>query len=84
MYYVHDKRVAVVGLGRSGVAASRLLSVRGAQVVATDDKTQDNLAGFLNTAKSLPNVQLALGGLSAEAILNADLIVVSPGVPFEH
>jgi len=84
MYYVHDKRVAVVGLGRSGVAAARLLSVRGAQVVVTDDKSPDQLDRFLQTAKGLPNVQMALGGISAEAVLNADLVVVSPGVRFDH
>jgi UDP-N-acetylmuramoylalanine--D-glutamate ligase len=84
MYYVHDKRVAVVGLGRSGAAAARLLSVRGAQVVVTDDKPAEKLEGFLQTARALPGVQLALGGLSAEAVLNADLVVVSPGVPVDH
>ncbi len=84
MYYVHDKRVAVVGLGRSGAAAARLLSVRGAQVVVTDDKPADRVGGFLQAAKALPGVQLALGGISAEAVLNADLVVVSPGVPIDH
>ena len=84
MYFVHDKRVTVVGLGRSGVAAARLLSVRGAQVTVTDDRNAGQLEGFLETARSLPNVQLSLGGVSSEAVLNADLVVVSPGVPFDH
>ncbi len=84
MVYVNDKRVAVLGLGRSGLAAAKLLSVRGAQVIVADDKTPDKLTRYLEAAQNLPNVQLALGGLSADAVLNSDLIVVSPGFSIQH
>lgn len=83
MYYVHNKTVAVVGLGRSGVAAAKLLSVRGAQVVVADDKSPDKLGTFLPGLKNLP-VTLVLGGVPSEALTPCDLVVVSPGVKSTH
>ncbi len=83
MYYVHNKTVAVVGLGRSGVAAAKLLSVRGAQVLVADDKTPDKLGDSLAPLKSLP-VTLVLGGIPVEALTQCDLVVVSPGVKSSH
>jgi UDP-N-acetylmuramoylalanine--D-glutamate ligase len=74
------KRVAVVGLGASGVAAARLCLRRGARVVATDTKPEGELS---DEAKSLASVGavLALGGHSEAKLSEVDLIVVSPGVP---
>ncbi len=83
MIYVHNKQVAVIGLGRSGLAAARLLSVRGAQVVILDEKTPEKLGAWIDKAKDLP-VKLSLGQIDLAAILNSDLVVVSPGVPFDH
>jgi UDP-N-acetylmuramoylalanine--D-glutamate ligase len=83
LYYVHNKTVAVVGLGRSGVAAAKLLSVRGAQVLVADDKTPDKLGDSLAPLKSLP-VTLVLGGIPVEALTQCDLVVVSPGVKSSH
>lgn len=70
MLDVKGKRVVVVGLGASGVAACRLLVSRGARVVATDKRAD---------VASIPGVTMALGDHAAVA--DADLVVVSPGVP---
>jgi UDP-N-acetylmuramoylalanine--D-glutamate ligase len=83
LYYVHNKTVAVVGLGMSGVAAAKLLVVRGAQVVIVDDKTPDKLAEPLAALKGLP-VSLVLGGITPEVLAPCDLVVVSPGIRFNH
>ncbi|HVM32376.1 MAG TPA: UDP-N-acetylmuramoyl-L-alanine--D-glutamate ligase [bacterium] len=83
MIYVHNKQVAVIGLGRSGLAAARLLSVRGAQVVVIDEKTPEKLGAWIDKAKELP-LKLSLGQMDLAAILNSDLVVTSPGVPFDH
>jgi len=80
---VHNKTVAVVGLGKSGVAAAKLLSVRGAQVVVADDKAPEKLGEYLSGLKGLP-VSLILGGVPPETLTHCDLVVVSPGVPFNH
>jgi UDP-N-acetylmuramoylalanine--D-glutamate ligase len=84
MNNVNGKRVAVIGLGRSGYAAARLLSVHGAQVVVLDDKTPEKLLAFIEKAGDLSHVRLVLGGIEAREVVNSDLVVVSPGVPFDH
>jgi UDP-N-acetylmuramoylalanine--D-glutamate ligase len=84
MQYVHGKQVAVIGLGRSGLAAARLLSVHGAHVAILDDKSPEKLAPFLEKAKGLPHVRLLPGGVDPMALSNADLVVSSPGVPARH
>ena len=84
MHYVHGKQVAVIGLGRSGFAAARLLSVHGAHVVILDDKTPEKLSAWIEKAKDLGHVQLMLGGIDPTTILGSDLVVTSPGVPFNH
>jgi UDP-N-acetylmuramoylalanine--D-glutamate ligase len=73
------KRVLVVGLGRSGIAAALLCAARGARVTVTDKRSQAGLGAAL---VQLPaGVTHELGGHRAESFLGADLIVVSPGVP---
>ncbi|HET9870595.1 MAG TPA: UDP-N-acetylmuramoyl-L-alanine--D-glutamate ligase, partial [bacterium] len=83
MIYVHNKQVAVIGLGRSGLAAARLLAVRGAQVVVIDEKTPEKLGPWIDKARDLP-LKLSLGRMDLAAILSSDLVVTSPGVPFDH
>ncbi len=70
------RRVLVVGLGRSGVAAASLCLSRGARVTGTDTRTDAELS---EEARRLP-LERVLGG--HELDFGAfDLIVVSPGVP---
>ena len=75
------KKVIVVGLGLSGIAAVRFLHKRGAQVSVTDIKPEGQLTHALSQLEGLP-VDLYLGGHPLERFLNADLIILSPGVPF--
>jgi UDP-N-acetylmuramoylalanine--D-glutamate ligase len=84
MRYVHGKQVAVIGLGRSGFSAARLLSVHGAHVVILDDKTPEKLADWIEKAKDMAHVRLMLGGVEPATVLNSDLVVTSPGVPSNH
>ena len=84
MIYVHGKQVAVIGLGKSGFAAARLLSVHGAHVVILDDKTPEKLSVWIERAKELSNTHLMLGGIEATTVLHSDLVVTSPGVPYKH
>jgi UDP-N-acetylmuramoylalanine--D-glutamate ligase len=77
---VRGKRVVVVGLGASGVAAARLCLRRGARVTATDAKPREGLS---EAARALEGegAELAVGGHAAARLSEADLVVVSPGVP---
>ena len=75
------KKVTVVGLARSGAGAARLLAELGAVVTVTDRKSERELS---DAAKQLPaSVRYCLGGHPAAIFEQADLIVVSPGVPLD-
>jgi UDP-N-acetylmuramoylalanine--D-glutamate ligase len=73
------KRVVIVGLGASGVAAARLCARRGARVVANDSKPYGE---WSNAARALAalGVEPLAGGHPSDAFASADLVVVSPGV----
>jgi UDP-N-acetylmuramoylalanine--D-glutamate ligase len=71
------KRVIVVGLGKSGIAAAALCRARGASVVGTDSAPLDKLAPG---AREL-GIELRVGGHTGVDFERADVIVVSPGVP---
>jgi len=76
---LNGKRVLVVGLGRSGIAAAQLCATRGARVTVTDRRDAAALGGAL---AALPaGVTRELGGHRREAFTTAELIVLSPGVP---
>ena len=84
MIELSGRRVVVVGLGASGVAAARLCAARGATVVATDTKPMGDLQPGVQkqcAALTEAGVELALGGHGGARIESADLVVVSPGVP---
>jgi UDP-N-acetylmuramoylalanine--D-glutamate ligase len=74
------KKVLVVGLARTGAAAAQFLSKRGAKVKVSDAKTAAELAPFLGPLQGL-SVEWELGGHTESFFADADLIVMSPGVP---
>src|SRR5512134_442847 len=79
---VAGKRVVVVGLARSGIAAAGFLASRGARVVAADRKPEGELEAEALSLRAM-GVELELGGHRAETLTGADLVVVSPGVPWD-
>lgn len=72
--------VLIVGLARTGTAVARFLSNRGAKVVGTDIRGKNDLEREFPELGKL-SIELHLGGSENEVFLQADLIVVSPGVP---
>jgi UDP-N-acetylmuramoylalanine--D-glutamate ligase len=79
---LNNKRVLVVGLGRSGVASALFLQSRGAQVTVSDAKPEDQLG------KEIPvlldhGIGVETGGHGERTFRGQDLIVVSPGVPLD-
>jgi UDP-N-acetylmuramoylalanine--D-glutamate ligase len=84
---IAGKRVLVVGIARSGIAAARLLVSRGAVVTANDYQAEaqivkpgSELAGDLEALKTA-GVHFVFGSHPEEIFLQADVIVLSPGVP---
>jgi UDP-N-acetylmuramoylalanine--D-glutamate ligase len=73
-------RALVVGLGKSGIAAARLLADRGARVQAADRRPADELQAA-EQALLGSGVDLIAGGHPPSLVEEADLVVTSPGVP---
>lgn len=74
-----NKKVVVVGLARSGVAAANLLNDIGAEVSVTDSARSDRLAVWAQDLRGC-GIAVELGGHTLDFIRNKDLVVVSPGV----
>lgn len=77
-----NKRVLVVGLGKSGVASALFLKARGAQVTVSDTKPQDQLGNEIPILLD-HGITVETGGHGERTFRGQDLIVVSPGVPFD-
>lgn len=76
-------RIAIVGLGKSGQAAARFCVERGAQVTVLDDKPPEALSSA--RAFLAPySITYQLGGIAAAPLLQASLVLVSPGIPWNH
>jgi UDP-N-acetylmuramoylalanine--D-glutamate ligase len=77
-----DKRVLVVGLGKSGVASALFLKERGARVTVSDTKSPDQLRDEIPLLLD-HGIAVETGGHGERTFRGQDLIVVSPGVPFD-
>lgn len=77
-----DKRVLVVGLGKSGVASALFLKARGARVTVSDTKSPDQLGEEIPILLD-HGITVETGGHGERTFRGQDLIVVSPGVPVD-
>jgi len=70
-----DKRVTVLGLARSGEAATSLLSKLGAHVLVSDQKDEEQLRDAVTRlTHEHPQIKFYLGGHPDEIIKDADLV----------
>lgn len=76
---LRNKRVLVVGLGKSGLASARFLKAYGARVTVSDVRA----AGLIAELPSLldAGIMVETGSHGLLTFRRQDLIVVSPGVP---
>ena len=82
MMDLKNKRVLVVGLGKSGLSAAMFLRAQGARVTVSDTRSAVALA------KEIPalleaGIMVESGGHGLLTFRRQDLIVVSPGVPMD-
>ncbi len=75
-----NKKVVIVGLGRSALGAAALLRDRGADVFISDAGNATTLASWAQKADAL-GVGFETGTHSTGRFAEADLVVMSPGVP---
>lgn len=76
------KRILVVGMARSGIAAAELLKRHGAAPILNDRKTEDAFGAELDHLHDLGCV-FRLGEDPVEVLKEADGLVISPGVPID-
>ena len=72
---IRGKKIAVVGMGRSGVSVSKLALSLGAKVLCIDQNP---------TAPQVAGCQHLYGTEASDALAEQDLIILSPGVPPEQ
>lgn len=77
---VQGLSVVVVGLGRSGVSAARLLLARGARVTLNDAAPAERLSEEARALERAGAI-IAAGGHEPAIFAGADVVVISPGVP---
>lgn len=80
----HGASVGVLGLGRSGRGALRLLARHGATSIAFDDHIDESTRAAL-AAEGLADIDpRPARDNSAAGVHDLDVLVVSPGVPGDH
>jgi UDP-N-acetylmuramoylalanine--D-glutamate ligase len=77
---LRGKRVLVVGLARTGLAAALFCQARGARVTASDARSESEIGEAALQLREA-GCALELGGHTLPTFQSQDLIVPSPGVP---
>lgn len=70
--------ILIIGIGLSGLSCARFLVKHGYTVAMMDTREQPPALSVLQT--ELPEVLVSTGGLDESIMLQADMIVLSPGV----
>lgn len=73
------KKIAVIGMGKTGIAAAAFSGGRGAMVVAVDEKPSGGWGEMFEAIASEP--WLTVGCYDPTVLDGVDLVVPSPGIP---
>ncbi|HIS83679.1 TPA: UDP-N-acetylmuramoyl-L-alanine--D-glutamate ligase [Candidatus Scatenecus faecavium] len=76
-----DKKVLVLGLSKSGIAAAKYLNRHGAEVYITESRAREEKDNAAIEELNELGVKVEMGGHSDEFIKDAYLAVTSPGIP---
>ena len=77
---IRDKQVTVIGLGLSGIETAKLANHLGARVFASDSGFSKRISAHAMELMNSHHIASETG-LHSEKIFDADLWVISPGVP---
>jgi UDP-N-acetylmuramoylalanine--D-glutamate ligase len=78
---LRGKRVSIIGFGRSGQSALKLLTALGAHVAVADQKPASELTAMTSDLTSDYPVKVFGDGRYEDALQGSDLVLLSPGVP---
>jgi UDP-N-acetylmuramoylalanine--D-glutamate ligase len=76
---LRNKKVAVIGVGKTGIATARFLANRGAGIALTDEKPTAAWGETFSELKKL-RADLTIVPYGPEILAGVDLVVPSPGV----
>lgn len=76
-----DKKVTILGLGRSGVAAARYLADRGAKVFVSESSAANSEREAQASEIESLGCKVELGGHSDAALEFGSFVLTSPGIP---
>lgn len=77
------QKVLVVGSGKSGIGAARLLGKAGALPVLFDSNEKLDMTELREKTGDVPGLEIVLGELDEEKKKEIGLVVISPGVPID-
>lgn len=80
---LRGREIVVIGAGRSGMASLRLLADTGARLRLADSKPREDLRGVAREAEALGATVVPCFE-RIDQVEGADLVISSPGVPWEH
>ncbi len=78
-----EKRVLIVGLGKSGLSAARWLAAQGALVTVSEQREAHTVEATLRQETLELGIELETGPHRKDTFTASDMIVVSPGVPID-
>lgn len=78
-----QKKVLVVGSGKSGIGAARLLGKVGALPVLFDENEKLTVAEIEEKARGIDGLSVYVGQVPEEVRRKIELVVISPGVPVD-
>lgn len=82
--HLESKKVLVIGAGKSGISATRLLQKQGAYVILYDANDNINISNFQNEFNIEEKFELVIGTFPNEIAKTLDLAIISPGVPMDN
>ena len=75
---LRDRRIAVLGLGITGLSVARWCAARGARVTVADTRAEPPCAQALR--EELPDVPIDVGPITDATLADAEVIALSPGL----
>lgn len=78
-----NKKILIVGFGKSGRSAAEWLRLKGAEITISDRKSLSDLPRDQVLQMRELGIEFETGEHRPETFIQADLIVISPGVPLD-
>ncbi len=78
-----QKKVLIVGTGKSGINAGKLLLKKGAEIVFYDDNVALDVEKLMAQFENNGEIKIVLGEVNDKILADIDLMVISPGVAID-